>query len=325
MTETGVAEGSRTLTGPGAGFRSASPNPQVEAVHIHQVTGTSCTGADDLLAVEEPLEIQLLFGEAAERRRQPISVTMRTPGHDAELAVGFLVTEGVIRDPDDVVEVRQGTSSSEDAKAGAAVANTVLVELAPGVPVSPGTLKRNFYTTTSCGICGKRSLLALRAVCPPRRLNQLHVAAELLHTLPRKLRSAQKTFASTGGLHGVGLFSHMGDLLAVREDVGRHNALDKLLGAHFLREATPLSQHILLLSGRASFELLQKSVMGGIACVAAVGAPSSLAVSIAQEFDVTLIGFLRDGRFNIYHGAERVTGTVNGAASISGIGEKIEP
>ena len=230
MAETELAGERQVSVGSIPALKYAAPDAQTEAVHVDQVVGDSFTGTDDLVAVEEPLEIQLLFGDGGERRRLPISVTMRTPGHDAELAVGFLVTEGVLRDPDDVVDVRQGTPHSEGNDSDGASANTVLVELAPGVAVSPGTLQRNFYTTSSCGICGKGSLLALRSVCPPRRPNRLYVRAELLHTLPQKLRSAQRTFASTGGLHGVGLFSHTGELLAMREDVGRHNALDKLLG-----------------------------------------------------------------------------------------------
>ena len=278
---------------------------QTAPVQIQHVDASGHTDADDLVAVEEPLEIQLLFTDRGKRRRQPISVTMRTPGHDGDLAVGFLVTEGVISDAADVLNVVQGSSSKgEDSEPQ--TGNTILVELAPDVEVSPLTLQRNFYTTSSCGICGKGSLLALRAVSPPRRPNRLTVPAEVLHSLPARLREAQQTFASTGGLHGVGIFSRDGDLLMLREDVGRHNALDKLLGAQFLADRTPLSDNILLLSGRASFELLQKAVMGGVPLVAAVGAPSSLAVRIAQEFDVTLAGFLRDGRFNIYHGAERI-------------------
>ncbi len=275
------------------------------AVHIHHVDAAGRTEVDDLVAMEEPLEIQLLFTQAGERRRQPISVTMRTPGQDGDLAVGFLVTEGVVRDAADILTVVQ-TSSGNGQGVEPAAANAVLVELAPAVEVSPLTLQRNFYTTSSCGVCGKGSLLALRAVCPPRRTNGLTVSADVLHSLPGKLRQAQRTFASTGGLHATGLFSRKGDLLMLREDVGRHNALDKLLGAQFLADRTPLSEHLLLLSGRASFELLQKAVMGGIPLVAAVGAPSSLAVRIAQDFDITLVGFLRDGRFNVYHGAERI-------------------
>jgi len=186
--------------------------------------------------------------------------------------------------------------------------NTVRVDLAADVEVNVGSLQRNFYTTSSCGICGKASLLALRTVCPPRRANDFTIDAPLLCGLPARLRASQPLFDRTGGLHGAGLFDSAGNLLALREDVGRHNAVDKLIGSEFLADRTPLRDCLLLLSGRASFELLQKALMGGLPMVAAVGAPSSLAVHVAKEFDITLIGFLREDHFNIYHGGERVTG-----------------
>jgi FdhD protein len=186
--------------------------------------------------------------------------------------------------------------------------NIVRVDLAPEVGVSLANLQRNFYTTSSCGICGKASLLALRTVCPPRATNHFRMDADVLRGLPRRLRGAQGVFELTGGLHGAGLFDEGGNLLAVREDVGRHNAVDKLIGSEFLADRTPLRECLLLLSGRASFELLQKALMGGIPMVAAVGAPSSLAVQVAKEFDITLVGFLREGHFNIYHGREKIDG-----------------
>jgi FdhD protein len=181
-----------------------------------------------------------------------------------------------------------------------------MVELAPTVEVSLGTLQRNFYTTSSCGICGKASLLALRTVCPPRMRNELTIDAGTLCAMPAKLRKAQGIFDRTGGLHGAALFSMAGELDSMREDVGRHNAVDKLIGAALLDGRVPLRDRLLLLSGRASFELIQKAVMGGIPMVASVGAPSSLAVDVAREFDVTLVGFLRDNHFNVYHGSSRI-------------------
>jgi FdhD protein len=276
----------------------------------------------DLLAVEEPLEIQLTYGPANARRVKSISVTMRTPGHDFELAAGFLMTEGVVSDSADITEIRYVAGSSNPveavhdggSEAGTAVLpyqperNTVQVNLTPNVSVNMANLERNFYTTSSCGICGKASLLALRTVCPPRVVNDFQVAAEVLYSLPARLRDAQKVFQRTGGLHAAGLFDAAGVLFSTREDVGRHNAVDKLLGAEFLADRTPLRDRLLLLSGRASFELLQKSLMGGIPMVVSVGAPSSLAVQVAREFDITLVGFLRVDHFNVYNGAARVIG-----------------
>jgi FdhD protein len=282
---------SRTLVDPA---RSAMTETRVE-----RFDGCEFSSTPDVLAVEEPLEIRLVHGPATARSTKSISVTMRTPGHDAELAVGFLMTEGVIRDEDDINAVVT-TDTGEDA------GNIVRVELAAHVEVNIAALERNFYTTSSCGICGKASLLALRSVCPPRRVNGFTIPAATLCELPRRLRAEQDVFERTGGLHAAALFDADGKLDAMREDVGRHNAVDKLLGAAFLAGCAPLRERVLLLSGRASFELLQKALMGGVPMVAAVGAPSSLAVRVAREFDVTLVGFLRDNHFNVYHGAERV-------------------
>jgi FdhD protein len=287
---------------------------------VERVQGFASLEANDALAVEEPLEIQLVHGPAGARAVKSISVTMRTPGHDFELAAGFLMTEGVVRDAADIERIdyapeRARVPAEADAAEEEATVlgyqpglNTVRVELAANVTVSLANLERNFYTTSSCGICGKASLLALRTVCPPRRENHLAVEAATLYTLPKRLREAQRVFDRTGGLHGAGLFNAEGELLGLREDVGRHNAVDKLLGAEFLADRTPLRERVLLLSGRASFELLQKALLSGVAIVAAVGAPSSLAVQVARQFDITLVGFLREDHFNIYHGAERVLG-----------------
>jgi FdhD protein len=267
---------------------------------------------EDILAIEEPLEIQLVFGSLDARRLKSITVTMRTPGHDHELAAGFLFTEGVLEDSAGILRLNviAGTlppdSSQESTLPLSATGNIVRVELAPDVEVRTASLERNFYTTSSCGICGKASLLALRSVCPPRHRNDLSISSETLYALPEALHSAQRIFEATGGLHGAGLFTASGELILSREDVGRHNAVDKLLGAQFLADAIPLRDKVLMLSGRASFELLQKAVMAGIPMVASVGAPSSLAVQVARDFDITLIGFLRDRRFNVYHGIEHI-------------------
>ncbi len=288
-------------------------------ISVERVTGLDSRQIEDFLAVEEPLEIQLAYGPANARAMKSISVTMRTPGHDFELAAGFLMTEGVIRDGNDIDAISyaaENTAPTSDQIHNRSYTlpyqprkNIVRVELAPDVKVSLANLERNFYTTSSCGICGKASLLALQTVCPPRAKNTFSIDAQLLFTLPSRLREAQSVFDRTGGLHGAGLFDANGKLLALREDVGRHNAVDKLLGSEFLADRTPLRNSLLLLSGRASFELLQKALMGGVSMVGAVGAPSSLAVQVARNFDIILVGFLRNDHFNIYHGADHIQRT----------------
>ena len=292
-------------------------NRAAHQVEIEKVTGLNSHRAEDTLAVEEPLEIQLAHGPLNARSLKSISVTMRTPGHDFDLAAGFLMTEGVVRDSNEIDQIVYAAGSIGEVHAATSTQtslpyqptkNVVRVELAPEVVVSLANLERNFYTTSSCGICGKASLLALQTVCPPRRKNVFNIDAAILYKLPDRLREAQSLFNRTGGIHGAALFDATGNLLAAREDVGRHNAVDKLLGAEFLADRTPLRNALLLLSGRASFELLQKALMGGVPMVVAVGAPSSLAVQVAKDFDITLIGFLRDNHFNIYHGAEHILG-----------------
>lgn len=286
------------------------------ATTLSRFAGGEVYATADTLAVEEPLELQLAYGDVQSRQVKSISVTMRTPGNDFELAAGFLLTEGIVADSADIVKIGYVSGPTNEARStssqGATILpyqperNVVRVELAPDVEVRMANLERNFYTTSSCGICGKASLLALRTVCPPRAENTLKVSAKLLYALPERLRSGQDVFERTGGLHASGLFDAQGHLHSIREDVGRHNAVDKLIGAEFLADRTPLRDRILLLSGRASFELLQKALMGGIFMVVAVGAPSSLAVQVARRFDITLVGFLRDDHFNVYHGAERI-------------------
>ncbi len=274
----------------------------VRDVTLARWTGAGFEERRDTLAVEEPLEMQLGFGPTGDRQVKSISVTMRTPGDDLHLAVGFLLTEGVVREAEDIVSVAH---VGEQAHAGAA-GNVVRVELHPAVEVALATLQRNFYTTSSCGICGKASLLALQTVCPPRARSRFRIAPATVLLLPNKLLAAQTVFARTGGLHGAGLCSADGTLLAVCEDVGRHNAVDKLLGREFLAGTTPLRGRLLLLSGRCSFELMQKALMAGIPAVASVGAPSSLAVQVARQFNIALVGFIRGEQFNIYSGAEYI-------------------
>lgn len=253
----------------------------------------------DLLATEEPLEIRLLIdGES-----RTVAVTMRTPGADFELAAGFLHGEQIISDPDDVRRITYCIDPTIDVEQRY---NIVNVELRTGVRPDLRSLERNFYTTSACGICGKASLDALRLRGCPTILPGPRVAASTLTTLPNALRSGQGLFSSTGGLHAAGLFDVQGKLVAVREDVGRHNAVDKLLGWALLDHRLPLSNSILMVSGRTSYEILQKALVAGIPIVCAISAPSSLAVALAGDFGITLVGFLRGDRFNVYSGAERI-------------------
>ncbi len=260
----------------------------------------------DMLAVEEPLEIRLEADVSGGPVRKTISVTMRTPGHDAELAVGFLFTEGIVRDHSQIDHVGQCGASG----------NVVRVGLAPGSDVDLGRLERHFYTTSSCGVCGKTSIEALRTTSRhPLPPGEPVVDAELIHRLPRALRGAQAVFDATGGLHASALFDAAGRLHCLREDVGRHNALDKVIGAELLAGRLPAHDKLLVVSGRASFELVQKAVMAGIPILVAVGAPSSLAVQLATCTGMTLVGFVRDGRFNVYAGNERVRPQMNGGTA----------
>ncbi|MEU1619424.1 formate dehydrogenase accessory sulfurtransferase FdhD [Streptomyces sp. NPDC008238] len=250
----------------------------------------------DTLAAEEPMEIRV-GGRA-------LTITMRTPGSDFDLAVGFLVSEGVVHGPDDVLGIRYCAGATAD---GGNTYNVVDVALAPGVRLPDLSLERNFYTTSSCGLCGKASLDAVRTTQHWSVADDDTVIdSEVLFTLPDRLRAAQRVFDSTGGLHAAGLFTTDGEMLCLREDVGRHNAVDKVIG-HALQEGLlPLRGTVLMVSGRASFELVQKAAMAGIPVLAAVSAPSSLAVDLADETGTTLVGFLRGRSANVYTGAERL-------------------
>lgn len=252
----------------------------------------------DTLVAEEPLEIRL--------NGRPLAITMRTPGDDFALAVGFLVSEGVLAAASDVRAVTYCEGAAED---GTNTYNVVNVQLAAGVPLPDITLERNVYTTSSCGLCGKASLDAVRTATrfPAAGTDPVRIPAELLSALPDRLRAAQKVFDRTGGLHAAGLFSAGGELLDLREDVGRHNAVDKIVGRALQSGGLPLTGSVLLVSGRASFELAQKAVMAGIPILAAVSAPSSLAVDLALESGLTLVGFLRGPDMNVYAGEERIT------------------
>jgi FdhD protein len=268
-------------------------------VRIDAGTGSTVRRPDSLTA-EEPLEIRV--GPAGLPHR-PLAVTMRTPGHDIDLALGFLLTEGIITGNTDVRTAQLCAGDTEPN-----TYNVVDVTLAAHVPPPDTDPTRNFYTTSSCGVCGKASIDAVRTrSVHPVADDTVAVAAGTLVKLPDLLRSAQQTFASTGGLHAAGLFSSTGDLVVVREDVGRHNAVDKVVGWALREERLPLTGHVLLVSGRASFELTQKASMAGIPVLAAVSAPSTLAADLADEVGMTLIGFLRNPTMNVYTRPDRVT------------------
>jgi FdhD protein len=283
-------------------------NRPILTVPVQKVEGDSSAPFQDLLAVEEPLEIRLQHSLGD----KSVSITMRTPGHDFELAAGFLFSEGILRDPSQIHEIRwshiaNGNSGVNPRQLG----NSVTVQLNPGAELDLGRLERHFYTTSSCGVCGKASIEAVQTQmqmqgCPLLPRNSPMVESSVIHLLPDALRRAQPVFERTGGLHAAALFSPEGEIELLREDVGRHNAVDKLVGAEFLAGHTPLGGHLMFVSSRASFELVQKALMAGIPILAAVGAPSSLAVETAQRFNLTLLGFVRDSRFNIYSGAQRI-------------------
>jgi FdhD protein len=279
----------------------------MSSVKTFQVTKITATGREDipdLLAVEEPLEIRLGYGVLDDRKQKNIAVTMRTPGHDIELAIGFLFTEGLIVSQEDIVSAKY----CEDVQTEEEKGNVVRVELHPEITFDLKKLERNFYTTSSCGVCGKSSIESITTQCRLEIGDDAHfkVSAEVIHRLPIALREEQAVFEHTGGLHATGLFDGAGKLQMLREDVGRHNAFDKVIGASVEKGALPLDQAIVLVSGRLSFELVQKAAMAGVRMLVAVGAPSSLAIDLAKSFQMTVIGFTRNDRFNIYSHGERV-------------------
>jgi FdhD protein len=253
----------------------------------------------DHLATEEPMEIRLLTRDA----RHTVAVTMRTPGHDFELAAGFLHGEGIIASRDDIARISYCVDPEIDA---AQHYNIVNVSLRHDASPDLSPLERHFFTSSACGVCGKASLDALRVRNGPDIMPGPTIPVSTIYSLPGKLRQAQGIFEDTGGLHAAAIFDSDGQLLTLREDVGRHNALDKLIGWALMDGLLPLNNHILLVSGRSSFEILQKSQAAGIAIVCAISAPSSLAVELAREFGMTLVGFLRDERCNVYTSPERI-------------------
>lgn len=266
-----------------------------QVTSIAKMRGNLRESVDDRVAIEEPLEIRLGYEVDGQRQTSSVSITMRTPGHDEDLAIGFLVSESIIRSPDEVAIVKPCQGD-----------NTIRVELEAGVNVDLERLQRHFYTTSSCGVCGKASLEALSTVGIEPLTDNTRFPRDALIRLPEHLRNAQATFEETGGLHAAAAFDPYGELLIVREDVGRHNAVDKVIGALFVAGRLPATGLGLMVSGRASFELMQKTLVAGMPMLAAISAPSSLAVDLAREFNVTLVGFLRGDTFNIYAGEERI-------------------
>ena len=273
----------------------------VRRVEVMRADANAASRASDALAVEEPLEIRVDQLADGDVQRTTVAITMRTPGHDVELAAGYLFSEGIIRDRRDIARIGccgPGGGTGPD--------NRIRVELAPGVALDRARFERQSYTSSSCGACGKTSMQALRGRRPwalPRETPV--VRGRLLRELPAALRRAQSAFDATGGLHASALFDVEGHLLLAREDVGRHNAVDKVIGAQLLTGALPAHERILIVSGRVSFELVEKAAMAGIAVLGAIGAPSSLAVETAREAGMTLVGFLSADRFNVYCGADR--------------------
>ena len=283
--------------------KTNAKNESEKSIPVFHATSTGIESRQDVVAVEEPMEIRIVFGPEEKRKGKSLSITMRTPGNDFELAAGFLFTEGIITDRKQL----GGFEFCGPVAEGRSQGNIVRVELTAEVAVDIGKLQRHFYTTSSCGVCGKASLDALDAQgLTPIEANGASVTAAIIHGLPERLRSSQHVFDRTGGLHAAGLFDVSGELISIREDVGRHNALDKLIGEQLLADALPLTERIIVVSGRASFELLQKALTAGVSIMVAVGAPSSLAVQLANEFNLTLIGFTSESRFNIYSAGQRV-------------------
>ena len=275
---------------------------------ISVVKNSKIETRSDYLATEEPLQIRL------DNLKQTLAITMRTPGADFDLAAGFLYSEGAIRNREDIEKINYCLDSQSgsrfqgrrdlEAEQGY---NIVNVSLKPGLLSNLPALERHFFTTSACGVCGKANIESLKIKGYSQVASNLIITPQIIYNLPDRLRQAQGIFTATGGLHAAALFDRAGQLLKLREDVGRHNALDKLIGSAFLADELPLNNSIVMVSGRSSFELVQKCIVAGVPILCSVSAPSSLAVSLAKEFELTLIGFLRGERFNIYSGIKRIS------------------
>ena len=279
---------------------TVKPSPPINAPSVqYNITRLGVGGIaqqDDTLAVEEPLEIRLRWQRNGALEEESLTITMRTPGHDVELGAGLLFSEGIVSNREQILAITRGDND-----------NAVLVELSPDNQLDMKRFQRNFLSTSSCGVCGKMTIESLQLLHQPQLNEKMPLLdAALLQTLPEKLRALQVLFKKTGGVHGAGLFSVDGDMLLLREDVGRHNAVDKLLGACLLEKKFPVSDCILVVSGRAGFEIIQKALAANIAFVAAVGAPTSLAIDLARTHSMTLVGFLKESGFNCYSGEQRI-------------------
>ena len=274
---------------------SVSPRP------ITKVKGNSHEAKQDLLAVEEPLEIRLGYGPKENREQRSLAITMRTPGHDFELAAGFLFTEGIIQSAEDFFHINHCTDSK-----GRLSENIVRIELQPYIELDWNKFSRHFYTNSSCGICGKASIESLEGMCTQKLHSNFRMRAKVLHGFNDVMRQTQSVFEHTGALHAAALFDETGKLVRLREDIGRHNALDKVIGGALINGEIPLNRHAIMLSGRSCFELIQKALMAHIPIVLAVGAPSSLAAETAEKFGITLIGFAKNNTFNIYSAPEKI-------------------
>lgn len=264
----------------------------------------NCVSRQDAVVVEEPIEIRVVFGPREKRTMRSVSITMRTPGNDRELAAGFLLTEDILSSPDQIEGFQVRGVDSDGLETG----NIIRVEVKPDVEIELGRLQRHFFTTSSCGVCGKASLEALEVQgLRPLHDDGLQINPESVRRLPGLLRDRQETFNRTGGLHAAGLANGAGELIDSREDVGRHNAVDKLVGRYFLDGKTPLMKYVMIVSGRVSFEIMQKALVAGVPMIVAVGAPSSLAVDMALQYNMTLVGFTSEERFNVYAGSGRIS------------------
>ena len=276
---------------------------RVDPVNIIRVLGKNSARENDLVVVEEPLEIRIGYGIESARQQATITVTMRTPGDDEHLCLGFIYSEGMINAAKDVLSAKYCSNVGEEDGGE----NVMRVELSSEIAFNPNDFQRNFYTNSSCGVCGKASIDHVKQTCEPIIDNDLKVSTNTILKLLQELEATQDVFKHTGGLHACGLFNTKGELILHKEDVGRHNALDKLIGSLLVADQLPAGGKILILSGRISFELVQKAVKAGIPIIAAVGAPSSLSIDLANEYGVTLVGFLKNKGFNIYTGFQRIT------------------